>query len=227
MSLAVAPPAVWQSTLFGHQRPRVQALHHLERIRLDEHSWVDLGRDIVHGSDELFASLHNGLPWERGERPMYDRVVAVPRLTSHLPIDDHRLPASIAFLASSLAAQYGRAFDHVGVNLYRDGGDSVAWHGDRVGRRVLQPIIAILSLGGSRVFRLRPKGGGPGRSIPLHSGDMLVMGGHCQHEWEHAVPKVRRAQPRISVTFRHDRDEADGPTWQAERPHYRGRGVSV
>ena len=75
-------------------------------------------------------------------------------------------------------------------------------------------LLAVLSLGGSRVFRLRPKAGGEGRSVPLHSGDVLVMGGACQHRWEHCVPKVRRAQPRISVTFRHDHnDGADGPPW--------------
>lgn len=214
---------MWQGSLFGAERPKVQDLDGLDRIELDDTTWLDLGRDIVHGSDEMFASLHDALPWHTGQRPMYDRMVTVPRLCSHLPVTDPRLPRAVEDLAARLTARYGPNFDHVGANLYRDGDDSVAWHGDRVGRRVSHPIIAVLSLGGSRMFRLRPRGGGPGRSIPLHSGDLLVMGGACQHRWEHAVPKVRRAQPRISVTFRHDHDVeaaegavgagADGPPW--------------
>lgn len=136
---------------------------------------------------------------------MYERIVAVPRLCSSLPIDDPLLPQSVADMAAALSPRYALTFDHVGANLYRDGDDSLAWHADRVGQRLYQPVIAVLSLGGSRMFRMRPRGGGDAKSIPLHSGDVLVMGGGCQHNWEHCVPKVRRAQPRISVTFRHDR----------------------
>lgn len=207
----IAPTAVWQSTLFGSDHPKVQDLGAMQRIQLDDRSWVDVGRDIVHGSDEIFAHLHEALTWNGGSRPMYDRIVAVPRLTSHVALGDPSVPEALRSLARQLDDRYRRTFDHLGINLYRTGDDSVAWHGDRVGRRVQHPLIGVLSLGGSRVFRLRPRGGGQGHSIPLHSGDLLVMGGACQHRWEHAVPKVRRAQPRISVTFRHDRDDADGP----------------
>lgn len=207
-----APGATWQATLLGSDRPRIQDLSRLERIELDAESWIDLGRDIVHGSDELFAAVHERLPWSHRSRPMYDRMVDVPRLCAMVSLDDVRLPDIVRELAAAFSAHYATEFDHLGANLYRDGDDSVAWHGDRVGRRVLRPIIAIVSLGGSRMFRLRPAGGGPGRSIPLHSGDVLVMGGACQHRWQHAVPKVRRAQPRISLTFRHDHEPGtDGP----------------
>jgi alkylated DNA repair dioxygenase AlkB len=169
---------------------------------------------VVHGSDQIFATLHHALPCHGGERPMYERMVAVPRLCSHVPINDPLLPQPIPEMAMALARKYGRTFDHLGANLYRDGDDSVAWHSGRVGRRIHEPVIAVLSLGGSRMFRLRPRGGGDGKSIPMHSGDVLVMGGGCQHGWEHCVPKVRRAQPRISLTFRHDGDDgADGPPW--------------
>lgn len=214
MSLAIAPPATWQSSIFGAQRPQVQHLDRFERIQLDDRSWVDVGRDVVHGSDQIFATLHHALPCHGGERPMYERMVAVPRLCSHVPINDPLLPQPIPEMAMALARKYGRTFDHLGANLYRDGDDSVAWHSGRVGRRIHEPVIAVLSLGGSRMFRLRPRGGGDGNSIPMHSGDVLVMGGGCQHGWEHCVPKVRRAQPRISLTFRHDGDDgADGPPW--------------
>ncbi len=212
MTTATAPPASWQASLFGSQHPRLQDLSALARIDLDDECWIELGRDVVHGSDELFATVHRSLPWQANERPMYDRIVAVPRLTSFLDLDDPRFPPVVPAIADALSARYGLPFEHVGANLYRSGEDSVAWHGDRVRFTMARPVIAILSLGGSRVFRLRPRGGGPGHSIPLHSGDMLVMGGACQHRWEHCVPKVRRAQPRISLTFRHDRDPgADDP----------------
>ncbi len=204
MSTTTAPPACWQTTLFGASSPAIDGLGRLERHHLDDTSWYDLGRDIVHGSDELFAAVHEALPWQSHKRPMYDRIVDVPRLTTFLAADDPRFPPLVATVAALLGTQYAKSFDRVGANLYRDGQDSVAWHGDRVRHKVLNPVIAVVSLGGSRILRLRPRGGGQGRSIPLHSGDMLVMGGACQHDWEHAVPKLARAQPRISLTFRHD-----------------------
>lgn len=211
MTLVTAPQATWQSTLFGASRPALQPLDRLERIELDDTSWIDVGRDMVHGSDQLFADVHQALPWERGRRPMYDRMVDVPRLCAFVDTDDPRVPPVLADLAHAVTIRYGRHFDRIGANLYRDGADSVAWHRDRVGRHIHNPVIAILSLGGSRVFRLRPVDGGRARSVPLHSGDILVMGGACQHRWEHTVPKVRRAQPRISVTIRHDRPGTDDP----------------
>lgn len=206
--------AVWQTTLIGSLDPQLQGFEALERIELDSESWLELGRDIVHGSDQLFEDLATALPWQQSERPMYDRIVKVPRLCSTVPIDDPVLPPVIGAAAVALEDRFERRFDHIGANLYRDGNDSVAWHGDTVGRFRSRPVIAILSLGGSRVFRLRPQGGGRGTAISLHSGDLLVMGGACQLNWEHAVLKVRYAQPRISLTFRHDRsDETDGPSW--------------
>jgi alkylated DNA repair dioxygenase AlkB len=89
------------------------------------------------------------------------------------------------------------------VNYYRHGADSVAWHGDRVRFALQRPRVAIVSLGTSRRFGLRPRGGGPGRWFTLEGGDLFMMGGRSQHEWEHAVPKAARGGPRISVTYRH------------------------
>jgi alkylated DNA repair dioxygenase AlkB len=107
-------------------------------------------------------------------------------------------------MAKLLSAHYGVDFTSVGVNLYRDGRDSVAWHGDRVARDSPDDTcIAIVSLGGRRRFLLRPKGGGASVRFELDSGDLLVMGGSCQRTWQHSVPKVARAEARMSVTFRH------------------------
>ncbi len=90
-------------------------------------------------------------------------------------------------------------------NLYRDGNDSVAWHGDRHRHHTTDPVVVLLSLGAPRPLKLRRRGGGPSRSWDLGGGDLFAMGGACQHDWEHCVPKLARAVgPRMSVAFRHD-----------------------
>lgn len=103
-----------------------------------------------------------------------------------------------------LSARYAIRFTRVGVNLYRDGRDSVAWHGDRIARDLPTATIAIVSLGQPRTFRARPLGGGASLGFRLGHGDLLVMGGSFQRTWQHAVPKVANAGPRISVTYRHE-----------------------
>jgi len=107
-----------------------------------------------------------------------------------------------------LATRYGSGINANFANLYRDGNDSVAWHADRIGRHQVDPVVAIISLGAPRKFALRPRGGGHSERFVLNSGDLLVMGGACQHTWEHAVPKMACAEPRMSLSFRH---VADGP----------------
>ena len=106
-------------------------------------------------------------------------------------------------MARLIGARYGVQLTQVGVNLYRDGSDSVAWHGDRVARELPEAVVALVSLGALRPFRLRPTGGGPSHAFLPGPGDLLVMGGSCQRTWQHSVPKVRAAGPRISVQFRH------------------------
>jgi alkylated DNA repair dioxygenase AlkB len=94
-------------------------------------------------------------------------------------------------------------FDSAGFNLYRDGQDSVAWHGDKIRKEIQDPIVALLSLGEPRKFLLRPKGGGKSQAFALGHGDLLVTGGQTQRAWEHSVPKVALAGPRISVAYRY------------------------
>jgi alkylated DNA repair dioxygenase AlkB len=106
-------------------------------------------------------------------------------------------------MGALLGERYGVGFTRIGANLYRDGADSVAWHGDRVARELPTATVALVSLGAVRPFRLRPAGGGTGPGFLPGPGDLLVMGGSCQRTWQHAVPKVRAAAPRISVQFRH------------------------
>jgi alkylated DNA repair dioxygenase AlkB len=135
---------------------------------------------------------------------MYDRVVPEPRLTHRWRLDDGPAPpADLCEMAGLLSERYGVAFTQVGVNLYRDGADSVAWHGDRVARELPEAVVALVSLGAVRPFRLRPTGGGRSVGYLPGPGDLLVMGGSCQRTWQHAVPKTRLAAPRISIQFRH------------------------
>ena len=139
---------------------------------------------------------------------MYDRVVDVPRLVCTYGIGaDLPHPALTEardLLSRHYADELGEPFVTAGCCYYRDGHDSVAWHGDRLGRaRTQDTMVAIVSLGSPRKLLLRPKGGSVEQTHWLGHGDLLVMGGSCQRTWEHAVPKTSRAVgPRISVQFR-------------------------
>ena len=162
-------------------------------------AWVDTVPGMVSGADALFDQVLSAAPWAEHDRPMYDRIVREPRLTTRRWADP---PPLITELAGRLSAHYGLDLGVVSANLYRDGHDSVAWHGDRVGRVRQETVVAILSLGAPRRFLLRPKGGGASvRYVPL-AGELLVMGGTCQRTWEHTVPKCSSAGPRVSVMFR-------------------------
>ena len=139
---------------------------------------------------------------------MYERVVDVPRLTAELPADGPGHPL-LERAADALSRRYNLALCHISLAYYRDGRDSVAWHGDRLGRLVDDTVVAILSLGEPRRFLMRPAAGGASRAFNLGWGDLLVMGGSCQRTWQHAVPKTALAGPRISVQFRPSMDDTE------------------
>ncbi len=107
-------------------------------------------------------------------------------------------------LSAHYAAELREPFVTAGLCYYRDGKDSVAWHGDRIGRGAREDtMVAILSVGAPRDLALRPRGGGETIRRPLGHGDLIVMGGSCQRTWEHAILKSTRATgPRISIQFR-------------------------
>ena len=176
----------------------------LRRRDLAEGAWVDYAAGWCRGADALFDRLLQETPWAGRKVRMYDRVVPEPRLTHRWRLDDGPAPPDeLCTMARVLSDRYGIEFTQVGVNLYRDGADSVAWHGDRVARELPEAIVALVSLGAARPFRLRPTGGGPSIGYLPGPGDLLVMGGSCQRTWQHAVPKTRTAPPRISIQFRH------------------------
>ena len=177
----------------------------LERIHLDETAWVDVAPGWVSGSDALFQTLVDTLPWAQRTRFLYEQHRIEPRLTAgwNAALGAPLRPAILEEMRAALSRHYGVQFDSAGFNLYRNGQDSVAWHRDKIPQRIHQPIVALVSLGEPRRFLLRPRGGGPSRPFPLGHGDLLVTGGDTQRTWEHAVLKVSRAGPRISIAFRH------------------------
>ncbi|MDQ2728185.1 MAG: alpha-ketoglutarate-dependent dioxygenase AlkB [Actinomycetota bacterium] len=194
---------IGQTSLFaaGPTQPRPEAT--FERTDLGSGAWVEVARDWLRGSDDLLDRLARQVAWHQRRRRMYDRMVDEPRLThwyhAGAEVPD---PALVAF-RTTMARRYRVRFAAVGLNYYRDGRDSVAFHADRELRHLDDALVAILTVGAPRPFLLRPYGGG--RSIDLRPGpgDVVVMGGACQARWEHAVPKVASGVgPRISASIR-------------------------
>jgi len=198
-----------QCTLFGGGAPTLGSLTHGLRLELGSGAWVEHLPDAVSGHEALFDEVRAHTAWEARRRQMYDREVAVPRLLGAAP-PPH--PVLVA-LRGALEARTGWVLDRVTAALYRDGSDSVAWHGDRMGELRHDCVMAILSLGAPRRFLLRPHGGGPSRTLPLRGGDLLILGGTIHEAFEHSVPKERHAGPRIAVMFRPtQRPQASAPT---------------
>ncbi|MER6675206.1 alpha-ketoglutarate-dependent dioxygenase AlkB [Streptomyces sp. NPDC000983] len=201
-----------QGSLFDQaDRMALGDLGGLSRTELGHGAWIDVLPGWLSGSDALFEQLAAEVPWRAERRTMYDQVVDVPRLLAFYGADDP-LPHPVldqarTALGAHYAGELGEPFTTAGLCHYRDGRDSVAWHGDRIGRGAREDtMVAILSVGAPRDLLLRPVGGGDTVRRPLGHGDLIVMGGSCQRTFEHAIPKSARATgPRISVQFRpHD-----------------------
>ncbi|MFI5806060.1 alpha-ketoglutarate-dependent dioxygenase AlkB [Streptomyces sp. NPDC051561] len=181
----------------------------LRRTEPGAGAWVDHLPGWLYGADELFERLVTEVPWRAERRQMYEREVTVPRLLAFYDEGDALPHPSLVKTRAALGGHYadelGEPFTTAGMCLYRDGRDSVAWHGDRTGRSSTQDtMVAIVSVGDPRDLVLRPRyGGATLLRLPLGHGDLLVMGGSCQRTMEHAVPKsARAAGPRISIQFR-------------------------
>jgi alkylated DNA repair dioxygenase AlkB len=216
--------SVQESLLDGFDEPGLGPLDDgsVRRTTLTRGAWVDLRRGWLAGSGAVFARLaaqpgpgdgaetgpeKGTVPWRAEKRQMYDRVVAVPRLLcfydEDAPLPDPALTAARAALNAHYGPELGEPFRTAGLCLYRDGRDSVAWHGDTIGRATkVDTMVAIVSLGFPRRLLMRAKRGGSKLRFQLGAGDLLVMGGSCQRTWEHSVPKMSQAGPRISVQYR-------------------------
>ena len=180
----------------------------VHRTVLSRDAWVDLRRGLVSAPTALFERLSAEVPWHAERREMYDREVDVPRLLAFydegVELPGNLLTEARDALSRHYAAELGEPFRTAGLCLYRDGRDSVAWHGDTIGRsKTEDTMVAIVSVGAPRALLLRPRGGGDTKRLMLGHGDLLVMGGSCQRTWEHAVPKTAQpVGPRISIQFR-------------------------
>jgi alkylated DNA repair dioxygenase AlkB len=180
----------------------------LVRHPLTTGAWVDVLPGWVRGSDPVFDTLLTEVDWRAERRPMYDGVVDVPRLLRWYGRDETLPHPLLTDARDRLSAHYrpelGEGFVTAGMCLYRDGRDSVAWHGDTLGRSAKQDtMVAIVSFGSPRNLMLRPRAGGESLRFPLGHGDLIVMGGSCQRTWEHTIPKTAKpVGPRVSVQFR-------------------------
>jgi alkylated DNA repair dioxygenase AlkB len=198
-----------QGSLFDQtDRLRLGPLDGIRRTPLGLGAWIDVLPGWLTGSDALFGQLAAEVPWRAERRKMYDHVVDVPRLLAFYGAGDV-LPHPVLdeareALSAHYAEELGEPFTTAGLCYYRDGRDSVAWHGDRIGRGAREDtMVAILFVGEPRDLLLRPAHGGESVRRPLGHGDLIVMGGSCQRTWEHSVPKTTRAAgPRISIQFR-------------------------
>ncbi|MFZ3568482.1 alpha-ketoglutarate-dependent dioxygenase AlkB [Streptomyces sp. BH097] len=198
-----------QGSLFDQaEEIALGSLGAVRRTALGDGAWIDVLPGWLSGADALYEHLATAVPWKAERRQMYERMVDVPRLLKFYGAGE-RLPhpvldAARDALSAHYARELGEPFRTAGLCHYRDGRDSVAWHGDRIGRGAREDtMVAILSVGTPRDLALRPVGGGPVVRRPLGHGDLIVMGGSCQRTWEHAIPKsARAAGGRISVQFR-------------------------
>lgn len=202
-----------QGTLFGGVAPGIAGPVDVEQVDLAHGAWFVRLPGWLHGDQTLLDELAGSTSWHEGSRPMYERVVDIPRLTATLPRDGPGHPV-LAEVRRALAARFDERFDRIGLALYRDGRDSVAPHGDMVAREMDTSVMAIVSCGARRRFLLTPaEGGDRGASVSFDfgEGDLLVMGGTIQRTWRHGVPKTARpVGPRLSIMFR--------PRWEAPAP---------
>jgi alkylated DNA repair dioxygenase AlkB len=193
-----------QPSLFGDVEPEFDgAFAELTSVDLDDTAWVDYCPMWLTGDQQVFDALVDGADWSQPVVRMYDREVRTPRLVASIDPSLHPL---IPGIVDCLSARYGVRLDQISAGWYRDGSDSVAYHGDRIARERDQAIVGTVSLGSPRRFLIRPKGGGSARSFALGHGDLIVMGGACQRTWEHTIPKTGGAAPRIALMFRHSYD---------------------
>lgn len=198
-----AGPAAYQGDLFESLPPEVDtSFAAARRVHLDATSWVEHIPGWLQGSNVLFEELLETAPWEQRYRWMYEQRVIEPRLTAEYPDIASAPQALLHTVADALSAHYGVAYRKLWLNYYRSHRDSTSWHGDGIGKVQETSVVPVLSLGATRRFLIRPAEGGASTSFTVASGDLVVMGGRCQRDWRHSVPKqATPAGPRVSVNY--------------------------
>lgn len=206
---------MFQLGLFGSGEVLVDESAPIEQIDLPGGAWAQVSRGWLRGADELCQELQGSVPWRQHKRWMYERLVDEPRLSCWYYRAREVPGRPLDAVEEALSRRFRVPLKGPGLNYYRDGRDSVAFHSDRELRHLEDTIVAIVTLGCSRPFLVRPKAGGPSVDLRPGTGDLLVMGGTCQLLYDHGVPKVASAGPRISASWRW----ASGPEPSAaERP---------
>jgi alkylated DNA repair dioxygenase AlkB len=196
-------PALQLDLLNGDPEPTIDpGFAGITREELGNGAWIDVLPNWVKGSDRLFQELLEGVAWKEHDIKIYDRVIRQPRLSTRIEMTELARWPVLLEIVGALEERYGERLVSCWMNLYRDGRDGVAWHGDRQGRRQDEALVADVSLGHRRRFLVRPKGKGRSRRYEIGRGDLLVMGGTCQRTFDHSVPKLASAGPRISITLR-------------------------
>ena len=211
-----------QTSLFGSGAPRCAPVEP-QRIELDGRSAVLFQPGWFEGSESLFERLRIETAWRSMQRPMYDRMVDVPRLISTVDPAELDHDHGLRLIHRALESAFSTTFSSIGLNFYRTGDDSVAWHRDSIGRTGTPTTVVLVSLGAPRTLAVRrwsqtrSKTAETTRSPVattrrwrLGHGDLLAMIGRCQHDWEHSVPKERAVGPRISLAFR-SKEAPEGP----------------
>lgn len=167
-------------------------------------------------ADRAFDQLLTHLAWQQEKLSIMGKQAISPRLVcwygdagavyrysnvEHTPLPWNPMLIQIK---QQIEQDYGYKFNSVLGNLYRDGNDSMGWHADKENELGKKPVIASLSLGATRLFKLRHNNSKQIVDINLEHGSLLLMAGCLQHHWRHCLPKTRTCQkPRINLTFRY------------------------
>jgi len=174
----------------------------VERIQLDETSWVDLVRGFAHDTEETFERLVREVDWRQNREIRGGRKVDDPRLYGALPREQADADPMFRFAKLILEARYRVRLMGPALVYYRDGRDSMGFHRDDEMRWLDQTIITGLAFGATRPFQLVSRAGGPVTELVMAAGDLYVMGGRCQADWYHGVPKLPECAPKISAVWR-------------------------
>ncbi len=191
-----------QCSLFGIGEPSFDKhFNSIQRTVLSHGAWVEYAPGWLSGHEAMFDALSAEADWQKQRRRMYERIVDVPRLVARLP-ERSTYAQELRRMSVALSARYHLALTNIALAWYRDGADSVAMHGDKMGVLSENTIIGTVSVGEPRRFVMRANRGGDSIGFNLGWGDLLVMGGTAQATWQHGVPKLAHAGPRISIIFR-------------------------
>ena len=200
---ATAAVQTFQPGLFDDDEPSVDpSFATARRVQLDETAWIEHVPGWLAGSGQVLGTVLDTIAWEQRQRWMYTQMVTEPRLTAEYPVLADAPQPILREIGAALSAHYGVRYERLWMNLYRDNHDGTGWHADRPANKLPETVIPVLSLGAARRFLIRPSDGGKSTIFTPASGDLIVMGGTCQHDWVHCVPKQKTpAGPRASLNF--------------------------